>query len=82
MDYTDKEWYAQDLIIKDNEGKTLRAGTAYTTAVDDNDATKLIVTIIGVTDLDDYSIQSKAEIEYIADAIGNTAKPFTKRVKN
>jgi hypothetical protein len=80
---TDEEWYAQDLIIKDNEGKTLRAGTAYTTAVDDNDATKLIVTILGVTDLDDYSIQSKAEIEYIADATeGNTAKPFTKRVKN
>jgi hypothetical protein len=79
LDDEDEEWYAQDLIVKNDEGKTLKAGTDYTTAVDDNE---LVVTIKGVTDLNNYSIQSKASIEYIADEKGNTAKPFTKRVKN
>ena len=79
MDTTDAEWYAQDLIVKNDEGKTLKAGTDYTTEVDDNE---LVVTIKGVTNLNNYSIQSKASIEYIADGEGNTAKPFTKRVKN
>ena len=45
LDDEDEGWYAQDLIVKNDEGKTLKAGTDYTTAVDDNDATKLVVTI-------------------------------------
>jgi hypothetical protein len=72
--------YAQDLVVKNADGKSLKAGIDFTTNVIDGN---LEVTVVGVTDLDNYSIQSKAEISYIKDDSddGNLAAIFS-RVKN
>jgi hypothetical protein len=71
------EHYKFDLIIKDNDGDALTAGDYMITV----SGKKLIITILGVDDLEDYSIQSVDSITYIKDKNDNKAAKFG-RVRN
>jgi len=70
--------YAQDLIVKKADGTTLKAGVDYTTEVNGAD---LEITVKNVTDLDNFSVQSKDTISYIQDVEENAAVKFG-RVRN
>jgi hypothetical protein len=71
------EHYKFDLIIKDNDGDALTAGD-YTITVSGK---QLIITILGVSDIEDYSIQSVDSVTYIKDAKDNKMAKFG-RVRN
>jgi hypothetical protein len=71
------EHFKFDLIIKDEDGDALTAGDYMITV----SGKKLIITIHGVDDLEDYSIQSVDSITYIKDKNDNKAAKFG-RVRN
>lgn len=65
--------YAHDLIVRKADGTALTPITDYTIAVDDDVIT---ITVLGVDDLTDYSIESAATVRYIKGLDGNKMKAF------
>jgi len=65
---------AFDLIVKDADGEELVAGVDYTTAIVGGN---LVIVIEDVADATDYTVATKATVNYVKDAAGNKATAFT-----
>jgi len=70
--------YAQDLIVKNRDGDTLKPGIDYTTKV--VAGKELIVTVFkdNPEHLYRYTVESKSDIQFIQDDNGNLAQTFSK----
>jgi hypothetical protein len=66
--------YAHDLIVKDDEGTTLVAGLDYTTTVVGGD---LVITVTGVADVTNFTVETKSTVNYMVDANDNKVVVFT-----
>lgn len=61
-----ESWYAQDLVVKDKDGKVKKAGVDYTTEVDGK--TIVIKLAAGLTATKDWKVSTKDTVTYICDA--------------